>query len=246
MMYQKIRTLLFHSLVPAVLAIMMFPVMVFAQGQSCQVSIPVEIRVNGSQIPADVPYKLVLEGITPGAPVPEATAITVLNGGKASFGPITFTVPNDYQYRIYQKSDPRNRFTFDQTVYTITIRVVNMPDGTLTAEIWAVGDNGKKASELLFTNYYTKPGGGNGDGGGGHSPGGKGYVPTGPGADLVVVTEQPPPLAELVTENEIPLEGLPKTGDLNDLTFWLALFAISGGGLLFLLMLKKRMELEKN
>lgn len=46
------------------------PIMAFAQVSSCSVSIPVEIKVTGSRIPADVPYRLVLKAVTPEARCP--------------------------------------------------------------------------------------------------------------------------------------------------------------------------------
>jgi len=39
-MYQRIRNLLFHTLVPAVLAVLILPMAAFAQEASCTVSIP--------------------------------------------------------------------------------------------------------------------------------------------------------------------------------------------------------------
>lgn len=68
-MCQKLRNLVFHTLVPAVLAALLLPIMAFAKVSSCSVSIPVEIKVTGSRIPADVPYRLVLKAVTPEAQV---------------------------------------------------------------------------------------------------------------------------------------------------------------------------------
>ena len=48
-MCQKLRNLVFHTLVPAVLAALLLPIMAFAQVSSCSVSIPVEIKVTGSR-----------------------------------------------------------------------------------------------------------------------------------------------------------------------------------------------------
>ena len=48
--------------------------------------------------------------------------------------------------------------TYDDTVYTVTVRVTNDGQGGLVAEIWAVsGESTQKTDEVLFTNRYTPP-----------------------------------------------------------------------------------------
>ena len=49
---KKIRNLLCHALVPAVLAVLMVPAIAYAE-EPCRVSIPVEVTVTGNQIPHD-------------------------------------------------------------------------------------------------------------------------------------------------------------------------------------------------
>ena len=52
-MYKKIKSLLFHTLVPAVLGALMLPMTAFAQEDTISVSVPVEVQVSGSRIPSD-------------------------------------------------------------------------------------------------------------------------------------------------------------------------------------------------
>ena len=49
--------------------------------------------------------------------MPEQKEITVKAGEKAEFGSITYTIPEDYQYRVYQKTGNNKNFTYDKSVY---------------------------------------------------------------------------------------------------------------------------------
>lgn len=244
-MYRKIKNLVFHTLVPAVLAALMVPTLAFGQVPACEASIPVEMKTSGSSIPSDVTYKLALEAVTPGAPMPEVTSLTLKVNEKSSFGPIRYTIPEDYQYRIYQKSDAVTDFTYDKKVYTVTIRVTNDDKGGLAADVWGVSDTSgtAKVENILFENSYSKSGGGGG-GGGGSSSGGGGSSGSSKGDGLTVITpgpvpQAPGPLTEIV-EEMVPLSVLPKTGDTTNLVLWLVLMAVSGCGLLLLLAGRKR------
>lgn len=255
-MYQKIRKLFFRTLVPAVLAAMMIPATAFAEGKSCSVTIPAEIQVTGSSIPADVEYKLVMERVTENAPMPETAEAVRTGAGQVDFGPITYTSPDDYQYRIYQNSEAKNRFTYDDTVYLVTVRVTNSAtaEGGLASQIWITNeaDESAKADSLLFTNHYSRPSSGGGGGGGGGNPGGGPYVPGGPGVEgdgLTEIVDDGTPLAPgfgdgngtQINDDPIPL-ALPKTGDTTNLALWAALMAASGGCLIFLAVTGRRRD----
>ena len=238
-MCQKIRKLLFHTLIPAVLAVMLLPMTAFADNYSCTVSIPVEVQVSGSSIPSDVTYKVVMEAVTPNAPMPEAAELTVKKDEKVQFGPITYTVPNDYQYKIYQNSEKKDRFTYDAAAYTVTVRVVNGENGTLKAEVWALESDSatEKTSGISFKNSYTKPADNSSSGGGSHGGGGGGGSKGGDG--LSTITDTTPPLAEILPE-DLPLAVLPKTGDTTNLALWMILMAISACGLAVSAIARKR------
>lgn len=163
-MYQRIRNLLFHTLVPAVLAVFLFSFPALAEEVFCTVNIPAEVRVSGSRIPSGVEYELVLERVTENAPMPETSALIVKDSGKASFGPIIYTAPGDYQYRVFQRVQPSNNFTFDESSYLVTVRVVNAQDGTLTAVCTVEKSSGENKSDgIIFDNKYTRPSSGSDD-----------------------------------------------------------------------------------
>lgn len=256
-MYQKLRTLVFHTLVPAVLAVLLLPIMAFAQVNSCSVSIPVEVKVTGSRIPADIPYRFEMKAITPEAPMPQSEELVVINGGKSEFGPMVYTETGDYQYQIYQNSEPRDRFTYDERIYRVTVRITNGENGELEAQVWASDEDAgdEKTDSIVFTNNYRRPGGG---GGGGDSdpdpdpspnpnpnpgPGGSGTeTPGGDGLTEIGDNETPLGGLTLISEEGVPLVGLPKTGDTTMLSFWIILAVLSGSGLAGLIVLRKRMD----
>lgn len=163
-MYQKMKNLLFHTLVPAVLAVLMLSFPAYAAEAFCTVSIPVEIRLLGNRAPAGMEYEVILEQVTENAPMPEAASVIIKDGGQAAFGPITYTIPGDYQYRVRQKFEPRSNFTFDESSYLVTVSVVNTQDGGLAAVWTAEKDGGDSKSDgIVFTNRYTRPSDGNDD-----------------------------------------------------------------------------------
>ena len=134
-MMRKLRCLAWF---PCLLAFLLLPGSVHAKEYACDVTIPATVQVSGDRIPSGEVYEVVMEAITKDAPVAENMTQKVLNSGTVSFGQIHYTVPGDYQYKIYQKSGSTDRFTYDKTVYTVTVRVQNDAEGGLTAELWAV------------------------------------------------------------------------------------------------------------
>ena len=68
--------------------------------------------------------------------------------GRFSFDPLVFDAEGTYTYTVREKNTGAARVTYDQTVYKVTVKVVNK-NGQLTAEV-ALPDGG-----LTFTNTYT-------------------------------------------------------------------------------------------
>ncbi len=162
-MFRRIKKSLAGVLAAAVFGAMMFPTAAFAQA-SVSVTIPVTVRVSGSGAPSGTEFKLVIEGVDD-APMPEETTVVVVGSGDASFGPIWYTSPNDYQYRIYQESTSVANYTCDSTVYTVTVEIINDGDDGLTATVVAGKDGTtEKADEIVFTNTYSDPGSSSGGG----------------------------------------------------------------------------------
>ena len=143
-MMRKLRCLAWF---PCLLAFLLLPGSVHAKEYACDVTIPATVQVSGDRIPSGEVYEVVMEAITKDAPVAENMTQKVLNSGTVSFGQIHYTVPGDHQYKIYQKSGSTDRFTYDKTVYTVTVRVQNDAEGGLFAELWAAKEyNGNPAA----------------------------------------------------------------------------------------------------
>lgn len=230
---QNIRKLLFHMLIPAVLSMLLLPMTTMAAESSCSVSASITIQVTGSSVPSGVTYRVTFERITPDAPMPEQSIITREGAGGLSFGPITYRNTGDYLYRIRQNSEARRYFTYDETVYTLTVRICNTTEGGLGSEVWAVtGDGVTKADGIIFTNQYRYRGGGSSGGrfSGGNTSGGPGVID---GVDLSVIDDGAESLAS--QDNTIPQPILPKTGDTTMAALWMILMTASGTGVLMLM-----------
>ena len=208
-MMRKLRCLAWF---PCLLAFLLLPGTVHAKEYACDVTIPATVQVSGDRIPSGEVYEVVMEAITKDAPVAEIMTQKVMNSGTVSFGQIHYTVPGDYQYKIYQKSGSTDRFTYDKTVYTVTVRVQNDAEGGLTAELWAVKEGTTMKNDAVqFQNHYDAPG--NNGGGSSH------HHRTEETVTYTTVIQQPPAAI-----------GAPRTGDVQQPLLWGALILLSLSG----------------
>ena len=208
-MMRKLRCLAWF---PCLLAFLLLPGSVHAKEYACDVTIPATVQVSGDRIPSGEVYEVVMEAITKDAPVAENMTQKVLNSGTVSFGQIHYTVPGDYQYKIYQKSGSTDRFTYDKTVYTVTVRVQNDVEGGLTAELWAVKEGTTMKNDAVqFQNHYDAPG--NNGGGSSH------HHRTEETVTYTTVIQQPPAAI-----------GAPRTGDVQQPLLWGALILLPLSG----------------
>ena len=208
-MMRKLRCLAWF---PCLLAFLLLPGSVHAKEYACDVTIPATVQVSGDRIPSGEAYEVVMEAITKDAPVAENMTQKVLNSGTVSFGQIHYTVPGDYQYKIYQKSGSTDRFTYDKTVYTVTVRVQNDAEGGLTAELWAVKEGTTMKNDAVqFQNHYDAPG--NNGGGSSH------HHRTEETVTYTTVIQQPPAAI-----------GAPRTGDVQQPLLWGALILLTLSG----------------
>ena len=208
-MMRKLRCLAWF---PCLLAFLLLPGSVHAKEYACDVTIPATVQVSGDRIPSGEVYEVVMEAITKDAPVAESMTQKVLNSGTVSFGQIHYTVPGDYQYKIYQKSGSTDRFTYDKTVYTVTVRVQNDAEGGLAAELWAVKEGTTMKNDAVqFQNHYDAPG--NNGGGSSH------HHRTEETVTYTTVIQQPPAAI-----------GAPRTGDVQQPLLWGALILLTLSG----------------
>ena len=140
----------------------------------------------GNSITSDEKFEFVM---TPSAdaPMPEGTAAgtpkTVTAGaGEIEFGEISYTtVGGPYVYTFTEKAGSNARWTYDDSVYTMTVNVIRNADDELEAQK-TITKNGAEVSTVEFKNSYRKSSGGGGgsSGGGGGPKGDPSTDPNGP------------------------------------------------------------------
>ena len=74
--------------------------------------------------------------------------------GTFTFAPIEITAPGTYVYRVAEAAGDDATITYDETVYTVTVTVVDNGEGALVLDGDIVIDGGEA---IVFTNTYTAP-----------------------------------------------------------------------------------------
>lgn len=251
----------------ALLMTIMIPFAAFAEEFSCTVNLPVKVQIDGKN-PPSLDYKFKIEAEN-NAPLPEVTEVTVnaADTGSVEFGPITYKRPGNYIYRITQITDNRLNLTYDSRTYAVTVQILRSEDDTLHAEIVAStgSADGSKASEIVFTNKYSRPSSGGSDSDDSDdsddpSPrpprkpdGNSNGSPTPVNAPSAVSPAEntiTPPNPEFPEESSVAdaqntrklSTGNPATGDTTHRVLWTMLSVGSGVLLLGLILLKRRSD----
>ena len=148
----------------------------------------------GNSITSDEKFEFVM---TPSAdaPMPEGTAAgtpkTVTAGaGAIEFGEINYTtVGGPYVYTFTEKAGSNARWTYDDSVYTMTVNVIRNAEDKLEAQK-TITKNGAEVSIVEFKNSYRKSsGGGGGSSSGGGPKGDPSTDPNGPTGQPTVEPE---------------------------------------------------------
>ncbi len=117
-------------------------------------SIPVEklLTVDEGDTAPDITGKFSFElAAVDGAPLPATIRYTnpLADGGKVTFGEITYTEPGIYSYTITETGSVTGIVNDAQATKTVTVTVVDNGDGTLTATADATAE-----APVTFTNSY--------------------------------------------------------------------------------------------
>lgn len=139
--------------------------------------------------------------------------------GRFYFDPLAFDAEGTYTYTVREKDTDAARVTYDQTVYTVTVKVGDADkDGQLTAEV-ALPDGG-----LTFTNTYTPE-----------------PAPSAtPKPDHKDKPKQIP--APTSTAQPAAAAQSPRTGDNASLMTWVGILLVCGTALAGLYVYKKRKQ----
>ena len=94
-------------------------------------------------------FGFAIHAVTPGAPVPGVTDVSVTAAGGFDFGPVTWTAPGTYQYAVAQKmpATPLGGLEYDEMTSLVTVVVTDDGHGQLVAHIVYDGNQD-------FANYY--------------------------------------------------------------------------------------------
>ena len=227
-MNQAIRKLSGLLVLPVLLAaLLMMPVRAHAAEASyeCYAELPVSVELNGDH---DEQFHVTIElaeGMDETAPLPDEAADGLLIAGDASdsFSNFHFTKPGDYVYVVKQEIGNTAYMSYDNTVYTVTIRVTNADNGGLQHEIWATTDDDPdtKVQELRFLNTYAPP--------------------------TPAPTDEHPDIAEGIengtwggTPTPKPVSTLPQTSDALPLTALVVVLVLAAAAIVVLVVLRVR------
>ncbi len=135
------------------LAFVLVPMNIQAE-ENCMLSLPITLEVTGNA-PTNATYTFEIQAVSEGAPLPANTTVTMTGAGTVTFDPITYTVPNDYVYKIVQTTASIDQMTLDTSEYEVTVRVLNEASGGLNA-VWAQKNGSTdKVDEIKFVNAST-------------------------------------------------------------------------------------------
>jgi len=118
-------------------------------------AIEVEKAIVGTP-PEDIEFKFVLTPVN-NAPMPANSEVTITGAGEASFGQITYTMPGIFTYTITEIAGNLPNWSYDASVYTLTVTVTENANGQLTISR-ALTKAGQPAEKALFTNTYNDSG----------------------------------------------------------------------------------------
>ena len=88
------------------------------------------------------------------APMPANSTISVNGEGTAKFDKITFTKAGTYTYTISEVNTGETNYTYDNSVYTITVTVTDENSALKANSV--ITKNGENTDNIEFVNEYTK------------------------------------------------------------------------------------------
>ena len=99
-----------------------------------------------------LPAEAIASGVCPTVPMPATDTVTVTGSGKFAFGKIKYEVAGVYTYKVFEKVENYVGYTFDDSIYDVTVTITDM-DGYLTSKVeYALSDAAAKLA--LFTNIF--------------------------------------------------------------------------------------------
>ena len=146
--------------------------MVAKAAESTSVKIPVKVNISGNA--PEETYKITME-VDPASenaaitPLASPSELTVTSAGpqqhELNFNEMTYTRKGDYRYFIKQTAGNKSYFTYDQTVYTVLVKVMEftkdandnpVPPYLAAVALVGTGEDLAKKNEIVFNNSYSR------------------------------------------------------------------------------------------
>ena len=131
-----------------------------AKPDSVSIDPPVQKIVEGDPAKPTT-FTFQMKAITKGAPMPEGSEggvkTTQITGtGSDEFGVVTYNEAGEWVYEITEIDDGAENYTYDTTVYTLTVNVEEVADGSQVKLIKTETLSGGDSGTATFTNIYKK------------------------------------------------------------------------------------------
>ncbi len=183
--------------------------------------------VSGNSASAPAENLPVQPVISTDIPMPAVSTATNTAAGIFAFGEITFTEAGTYTYKITERNDGRQGYTYDSTEYTVTVDVADN-GGQLTATVAGL-------DRVRFVNSYRNPEPEP------EKPTPEKPTPEKPAPEKPTPAPQPAPTTgNSRKENSATAANSPKTGDDSKIMLWMALCAAALAVESGMLLLKRR------
>ncbi len=91
---------------------------------------------------------------TQGAPMPSQSYANNKKDGSFTFGEITYSKAGTYVYKLIESNLYVSGYTYDKSVYTVTVFVTDNSRGLLSAKV-ELKKNGLPSTEIVFRNGFT-------------------------------------------------------------------------------------------
>ena len=126
---------------------------------------------RGGATPADTEFSFILTPGTAEQPMPKtensqvdprsgAAVVSRKGAGVVSFGVLSLgkqDIGKTYRYTIHEVKGTAQYFTYDVSVFTLTVAVTDSGNGEPKASVTLTDENGKSADRAVFTNIYAPP-----------------------------------------------------------------------------------------
>lgn len=109
---------------------------------------------NNSSSNVDQNCRYELEGLTAESIVPKGEDTFILEGSQSHTMRFQYMHGGVFEYRLRAVNDSKENYSYDTSVYTIEIHVLNEASGGLDSQVIVKNDAGEKCGELEFTHSY--------------------------------------------------------------------------------------------